>query len=72
VRSGWIRIMSNRARERQPSEPEMIHVPAGPFLMGTSDRQVDWLAQISDRAKKWRARGYFDRDNDVGFRCARS
>jgi formylglycine-generating enzyme required for sulfatase activity len=65
--------MNNRPREEhQPFEPEMIHIPAGPFLMGTSGRQVDWLAQNSDRAKKWRARGYFDRDNDVGFRRARS
>jgi formylglycine-generating enzyme required for sulfatase activity len=54
--------MNNLPRERQPFEPEMIHVPAGPFLMGTSDRQADWLAQRSDRARKWRVKGYFDRE----------
>ena len=38
--------------ERQPFEPEMVHVPAGPFLMGTSDQQIDWLAQNFDLARK--------------------
>jgi formylglycine-generating enzyme required for sulfatase activity len=43
--------MINHPCERQPFEPEMVRIPAGPFLMGTSDRQVDWLAQNSDRAR---------------------
>ena len=37
-------------------EPEMVEVPAGPFLMGTSDEQVqamleryDWAAKMEDR-----------------------
>jgi formylglycine-generating enzyme required for sulfatase activity len=54
--------MDDLPRERQPFDPEMVHVPAGPFLMGTSDRQVDWLARNSERAKKWRAKGHFDRE----------
>jgi len=48
--------------ERQPFEPEMVRVPAGSFLMGTSDRQVDWLAQNFDMAKKWKAKGTFARE----------
>jgi formylglycine-generating enzyme required for sulfatase activity len=54
--------MNNRPHEPQSFEPEMIHIPAGPFLMGTSDQQVDWLAQDSDAARKWRAKGHFDRE----------
>jgi formylglycine-generating enzyme required for sulfatase activity len=46
----------------QPFEPQMVHVPAGPFWMGTSDQQIDWLARHSDLAKKWKQKGYFDRE----------
>ena len=42
--------------------PEMIHVPAGPFLMGTSQAQIDWLARDDELARKWRAKGYFRRE----------
>ena len=48
--------------ERQPFEPEMVHIPAGPFLMGTSDQQIDCLAWNIDLAKKWREKGYFGRE----------
>jgi formylglycine-generating enzyme required for sulfatase activity len=41
---------------------EMIHIPAGPFSMGTSDQQIRWLAQHVDQTKKWQERGYFDRE----------
>jgi formylglycine-generating enzyme required for sulfatase activity len=40
----------------------MIHIPAGPFLMGTSDQQIDRLAQDLDAAKQWREKGYFGRE----------
>jgi formylglycine-generating enzyme required for sulfatase activity len=43
-------------------KPDMVHVRAGPFQMGSSDQQIDWLAQHSDLAKKWKQRGYFDRE----------
>jgi formylglycine-generating enzyme required for sulfatase activity len=43
-------------------EPEMIHIPAGPFLMGTSERQIDWLTQYSDAAKEWQEKGRFARE----------
>jgi len=47
----------------QPSlAPEMIHIPAGPFLMGTSERQIDRLAQHIDLAHEWREKGYFERE----------
>ena len=41
---------------------EMIRVPAGPFLMGTSSQQLDWLASSTDWAQGWRDNGYFDRE----------
>lgn len=48
--------------KHQPFKPEMIHIPAGPFLMGTSDQQIDRLAQELDMAKRWREKGYFGRE----------
>jgi formylglycine-generating enzyme required for sulfatase activity len=45
-----------------PFEPEMVHVPAGPFLMGTSERQIEWLARNMEQARRWQERGYFDRE----------
>jgi formylglycine-generating enzyme required for sulfatase activity len=47
---------------RLPFEPEMIQVPAGPFIMGTSDQQIEWLAEQIDLAQAWRDRGYFSRE----------
>ena len=43
-------------------EPLVIHVPAGSFLMGTSDQQVDWLAQRDVLAREWKEKGYFSRE----------
>ena len=43
-------------------EPQMVYVPSGPFTMGTSDAQIDSLAQRIDPAKKWREKGYFGRE----------
>jgi formylglycine-generating enzyme required for sulfatase activity len=43
-------------------EPELVHVPAGPFLIGTSDRHIDRLAEHDDLAKKWRDKGHFGRE----------
>jgi formylglycine-generating enzyme required for sulfatase activity len=47
---------------RYVTEREMVHVPAGPFLMGTSDEQIDQLAERDDLAREWRAKGHFDRE----------
>ena len=43
-------------------EPLMVYIPAGSFLMGTSDQQVEWLARHDDLAEKWRGKGYFGRE----------
>jgi formylglycine-generating enzyme required for sulfatase activity len=48
--------------QRGQSEPDMRFVPTGPFRMGTSDAQVDWLAQRWELARKWRDKGYFRRE----------
>ena len=48
--------------QRQPFEPQMVHIAAGPFLMGTSNEQVDWLAQRVDQAAKWREKGHYLRE----------
>ena len=46
----------------QVEEPVMMYIPAGPFLMGISDRQIDELARVNDLAKKWKKKGYFRRE----------
>ena len=40
----------------------MVHISAGPFLMGSSERQIDALAREDDLARDWRDKGYFDRE----------
>ena len=40
----------------------MVQVPAGPFLMGTSDEQILAMLDGSDWAKSWRDKGFFDRE----------
>jgi formylglycine-generating enzyme required for sulfatase activity len=45
-----------------PFEPEMVYIPPGSFLMGTSNKQVGWLAQRLELAKKWRDKGRFGRE----------
>jgi formylglycine-generating enzyme required for sulfatase activity len=51
-----------QAERFQVEEPVMIHIPAGPFLMGISDQQIDQLARRDDLAKEWREKGYFGRE----------
>ena len=51
--------MSPSKRSNLIEEPEMVHVPAGPFLMGTNPEQIAWLAQRDDSAKKWQEKGHF-------------
>ena len=43
-------------------EPSMVSVPAGSFLMGTSDQQIDWLAEREEMAAKWRESRRFRRE----------
>jgi formylglycine-generating enzyme required for sulfatase activity len=42
--------------------PEMIRIPAGPFLMGTSQAQIDLLARLDETARRWHEKGRFDRE----------
>jgi formylglycine-generating enzyme required for sulfatase activity len=44
------------------STPQMVRIPAGRFLMGTSERQIDQFAQHSDTARTWQEKGYFARE----------
>jgi formylglycine-generating enzyme required for sulfatase activity len=48
--------------EHNVMQPELKHIPSGPFLMGTSDAQVAWLARRFDLAREWRDKGYFNRE----------
>jgi len=54
--------MSQTKQSNFIEEPEMVYVPAGPFLMGTSLDQVARLARRDDLAKKWKEKGYFNRE----------
>ena len=40
----------------------MLHIAAGPFTMGISDGQVDWLAERVALAAAWREKGFFGRE----------
>jgi formylglycine-generating enzyme required for sulfatase activity len=40
--------MDTIMHERLPSEPVMLHVPAGPFLMGTTDEQLRTMEERFD------------------------
>ncbi len=55
-------MMSQTEKCHRIAGPRMVHIPAGPFLMGTSDQQIAWLAQRDDLAKKWKERAYFGRE----------
>lgn len=49
---------SNHAKN-QAFEPKMVHVPAGPFWMGSSDDHVMLLVQNEDWAHEWYEDGLF-------------
>ena len=44
---------------------KMVHIPAGPFVMGTSDEQIEWLARNTAWAGEWHAKGRFDREQPL-------
>lgn len=44
------------------TDDQFVSVPAGPFTMGTSQHQVDLLCQADALARKWRDKGYFQRE----------
>lgn len=46
----------------KPILPEMVHIPPGPFPMGSSLQGVDQLAELYEWAAKWKDKGYFGRE----------
>jgi formylglycine-generating enzyme required for sulfatase activity len=48
--------------KQQPFEPAMVGVAAGPFSMGISDSQIDYLADRIEQARRWQEKGYFSRE----------
>ena len=59
---GVIRGAAESMTIRPAHEPEMVYIPAGKFQMGTSDRQIDWLAKRYDLARRWKQKGFFSRE----------
>jgi len=55
-------MMKQMGKNQSIEEPVMVHVPAGTFLMGTSDQQIDRLVQMDNVAKTWKGKGYFRRE----------
>jgi formylglycine-generating enzyme required for sulfatase activity len=45
---------------REAYEPELVHVPAGSFRMGTSNEEIEWLLDNTDWAAGFKEVGYFD------------
>jgi formylglycine-generating enzyme required for sulfatase activity len=43
-------------------QPDLVPIPGGPFTIGITDAQIDWLAQRMDQAARWRDKGYFRRE----------
>ena len=43
-------------------ENKMVYIPAGTFVMGTSDEQISRLSQLDQLAKKWMEKNYFERE----------
>ena len=39
--------------------PTFVRVPAGEFLMGTSDAEIEYLLKTTDWAKEWKEKDYF-------------
>ena len=43
-------------------EPELVKVDGAPFIMGTSDAHVYWLADSLELAAVWREKGFFEQE----------
>jgi formylglycine-generating enzyme required for sulfatase activity len=54
--------MSNLSMPRLPFEPELVWVPEGPFLMGTSDDQIRELVRRYEWARQWTEEGRFRKE----------
>ena len=47
---------------KPPREPQMVAIPAGPFVMGIDETQIDRLVRAFDEARSWREKGFFGRE----------
>jgi len=54
--------MAQMEKNQSHGELNLVYIPAGTFLMGTSDQQVDRLALMDDLAKTWKEKGHFCRE----------
>lgn len=52
----------NRKPGQGSFEPEMVCIPAGAFLMGTSTEQIAQLSRQWELAREWKEKGYFRRE----------
>jgi formylglycine-generating enzyme required for sulfatase activity len=46
-------MMSQTEENQRIREPSLVHIPAGPFIMGTSDEQIARLAKNNELARRW-------------------
>ena len=46
----------------QPLGLQLIRIPAGPFLMGTSDSDIEIIARWDGEAMRWAEKGRFNRE----------
>ena len=64
-------------KTNHPIEPHLVRIPAGSFVIGTSDEQVTLLARHSPAARQWQEKDYFGREQPqheiqlAGFSVAR-
>ena len=54
--------MSREYESDRITEPDLVRIPGGPFLMGTSEAEIERLARQDDLAWKWKEKGYFRRE----------
>ena len=54
--------MVNSDQSEQFQAPVMVSIPAGEFIMGTTDRQIERLVQVDELARRWLVRGSFTRE----------
>jgi formylglycine-generating enzyme required for sulfatase activity len=53
-------ILAKVTTARLPFEPELVTVPAGPFLMGTSHEQIVEMVARFEWAEEWKEGAFFD------------
>jgi formylglycine-generating enzyme required for sulfatase activity len=50
----------------EPIRMELVRVPGGKFLMGTTDEQIQDMLKRFDWAKEWREKGWFSPEQPAG------